>query len=347
MLCGHEILQRACGRPSINLSEWRIIMSNKTWIPAWVAGCLLLALGSPVLAANIDTSTAIGINPNPVIEGNPAAITGTLTYSGGAIDGGDMNILKATNKNVAPVSPGDPAIGDPVPCGFRGALGHTEWVQIASGTTNGSGQFSTDFNTSVGMGGKNIGFMAAHPDQFIGSSSDKDKLQKSESACMDLVINPTPPGPGSCTPGATIAATLASGDGTPPPGDSGPWSFRITVTACGPLTGVTAQGGANGWAGVTDYTTATGSAAVRKATKKNTILLWDIGDMADGQTANLDVTVSGPIPNTAPDCELRYLSGAWSASYTLPSATTRTKSEYSGRVAITVDTNDDGNPSCP
>jgi hypothetical protein len=336
-------------------SEWRIIVSNKTWTPAWAAGCLLLALGSPVLAANIVTSTAFGISPNPVEEGSTATLTGTLTYSGGAINGGDMNILKATNNDVTPANPGDPAIGAPVPCGFGGESGgsgnfpHITWVGVASGTTSGTGQFSTPFATSFGMGGKNIGFMAAHPNQNTGGNN----LHQSDSACMDLVINTTPPGPG-CTPGATIAATLASGDGTPPPGDSGPWSFRITVTACGPLTGVTAQGGANGWApfqstvpALSDYPPAPGQVAIRKVTKKNTILLWNIGDMADGQTANLDVTVSGPIPNTAPDCELRYLSGAWSASYTLPSATTRTKSEYSGRVAITVDANDDGNPSCP
>lgn len=331
-------------------------MGNKILIPALAAGCLLLGLGGSALAANIATSTAVGIAQNPVTEGNPSTITGTLTYSGGAINGGDMSILKATNKNVTPVNPGDPAIGDPVPCGFGGEAGssgnfpHITWVGVASGTTNASGDFSTVFNTSVGMGGKNIGFMAAHPPQNIGGNN----LQKSESACMDLVINSTPPGPGGCTPGATIAATLASGDGTPPPGSSGPWTFRITVTACGPLTGVTAQGGANGWApfqstvpALSAYPPAPGQVAIRKETKKNTILLWNIGNMTDGQTANLDVTVSGPIPATAPDCELRNLSGAWSASYTLPMATTRTKSEYSGRVAITVDANGDGNPSCP
>lgn len=324
-------------------------MSNKIWIPAWAAGCLLLALGGPVLAANIATSTDIVISPNAVVEGNPSTITGRLTYSGGgAINGGDMSILKATNNDVTPVNPGDPAIGAPVPCGFGGEAGssgnfpHITWVGVANGTTNASGDFSTVFNTSVGMGGKNIGFMAEHPNQNTGGNN----LQKSKSACMDLVINSTPPGPG-CTPGATIAATFASGDGTPPPGSSGQWTFRITVTACGPLTGVTAQGGANGWAGVTGYTPDTGSAAVRKETKKNTILLWNIGNMTDGQTANLDVTVSGTIPNTAPDCQLRYLSGPWSALYTLPAETTATKSIYSGRVAITVDTNDDGNPTCP
>lgn len=328
-------------------------MGNKILIPALAAGCLLLGLGGPALAAKIDTSTAIGIAPNPVTEGNSSTITGTLTYlGGGAIDGGNMNILKATNNDLEPTdirNPSGIAIGAPVPCGFGGEAGgsgnfpHITWVGVASGTTNASGVFSTDFNTSVGMGGKNIGFMAAHPPQNIGSNN----LQKSESACMDLVIDSTPSGPGGCTPGATIAATLAIGDGTPPPGSSGPWTFRITVTACGPLTGVTAQGGANGWAGVTGYTPDTGSAAVRKETKKNTILLWNIGDMDNGQTADLDVTVSGPIPATAPDCELRNLSGAWSASYTLPTATTRTKSEYSGRVAITVDADGDGNSSCP
>lgn len=332
-------------------------MDAKTLIPTLTAGCLVLALCGPALAATqVNTSTAIGISPNPVTEGQTATLTGTLTnQAGGApISGGNMNIQQATNHDLLTTDPSNPSgipIGDPVYCGFGGEAGgsgnypHITWVGVASGTTDGSGNFSTGFVTSVGMGGQTIGFRAQHPEQSTGGSTGYN-YKASASACLDLAIDPIPPNPG-CTPGATIAVTRAGGDGTPPPGSSGPWTFRVTVTACGALTGVTAQGGANGWAGVTGYTPDTGSAAIRKSTKKNTILLWTIGDMTDGQSANLDVTVSGTIPGNAPDCQLRYLSGPWSALYTLPMETTATKSDYSGRAAITVDTNNDGNPSCP
>lgn len=329
-------------------------MGNKTLIPTLTAGCLLLALGVPALAATqVNTSTAIGITPNPVVESNPATLTGTLTTQGSPSstwNGADMAIQRATNNGLIPTDARNPlgiAIGDPVGCGFGGEAGqsgnspHITWVNVASGTTSGAGAFSTTFGTT-GLGGKTIGFRADHDNQTIGGNH----LRKSTSPCADLVIQSAPSGPGACTPGASIAATLASGDGTPPPGSSGPWTFRITVTACGPLTGVTAQGGANGWAPVTNAVPSSGTTVdVRKATNKNTIHLWTIGNMADGQTADLDVTVSGTIPATAPDCQLRYLSGPWSASYTLPMATTRTKSGYSGRVTITVD--DPAVSTCP
>src|ERR1041385_9008287 len=171
------------------------------------------------------------------------------------------------------------------------------------------GTFGTVFD-STGLGGSTIGFRT----HYTGTGAAG--FSESKSPCTDLVINDGP----SCTPGATIAATLASGDGTPTPDNSnstpdGPWTFRLTVTACGDLTGVTAQGGGNGWADLVSggLDPDTGSAAIRKQNKKTPVILWTIGDMTDGEVANLDVTVNGNIPKGSPCGQIRSLSGAWSA----------------------------------
>jgi hypothetical protein len=337
-----------------------MVMSNKTWVSSKAAGCLLLALdgpaqGDPLLTSNFPTHAGIDFSMNPVFEEGSSTITGTLGYSvGGTVASAEMSILKATNGDVLPVNPGDPAIGDPVPCGFGAGPGNfgnfprIAWVEVASGTTNASGGFSTVFNTIAGMGGNRVGFVAAHPNQIVTGGNF---LRESQSACIDLVIDSVPPGPGGAMRGATIAVTRAEGDGIPSPapslGSFGPWTFRITVKAWQPLTRVTAWGGANGWAAVTGKKADVGTVKMRKTFNDDAILLWTLGGMARGQIANLDVTVSGAIPVSAHDCELRFLSGAWSVSYGVPMETERSMAEYGGRVAIAVDADGDGNLICP
>lgn len=299
---------------------------------------LLLAVASaPAWAHKNLVEASIQPLPNPVVDPAPATLTGTLLYTGNQGPG------NATGHTLYPAD-GDPVVGVSlrieelelggvgVPCGTAGAT----WIQIFGDTTNASGQVSTNFDTT-GLAGSTICFRTQNPAQ--GGDHGIPAAQSPE---VDLVIT----GPSACTAGANIAATFAAGDGTPAPGDSGPWSFEITVTACGDLTGVTAQGGANGWAGVVSAVPDVGSVAVRKQTKKNTILLWTIGDMNDGDEAHLFVVVDGDIPHSAPDCQQRFLSGAWSATYSDDGGATYQKSTYSGRVSITVDDNDDGNPDC-
>jgi hypothetical protein len=63
-------------------------------------------------------------------------------------------------------------------------------------------------------------------------------------------------------------------------------------------------------------------------------------NIANGATETIDVNVSGCIPPSAPDGQVRYLSGAWSAAYNSGGPQ---KSNYSGRVSITVDST----MSCP
>ena len=308
----------------------------------WGFVFLFFLASGPVLAHKNETKSAISYSANPVTEGTDVTITATVLYTGTFGSGPTHSPLPALN---------DPVVGDTVQIqqlqveieenvfvGVACGTPDSDFNDIDSGPTNGSGQFSTVFDTTD-LGGKTICFRALHPDS--GGQHGNDT---SSSPGVDLVINAQT----ECTPGATVAATLASGDGTPAPGpNSGPWTYRITVTACGGLTGVTAQGGSNGWAGVTDASPDTGSVAVRKQTKKNTIHLWTIGDMTGGQVANLDVTVDGPIPNSAPDCQIRFLNGPWSATYSTDDGATFQKSEYSGRVTVSVDTDGDGNPNCP
>jgi hypothetical protein len=286
----------------------------------------ILMLITPMAWAAIAVDTSISLIPNPVTDPNPVTITGTIL------------------KKVPPASSADPVSGANlviqelklagvgVACGTATA----GWVAIANGNTNGSGQFSTSFDTT-GLGlpspGRSICFRAKPDAPSVVSGNP--------SPATDLVIlSPVV----SCTPGATIAADFASGDGTPAPAIplAGPWVFRITVTACGALANVTAQGGANGWAPVTGKLADTGTVGVRKDTKKNQILLWTIGNMTDGQVAHLDVQVNGPIPLSTPDCQIRYLSGPWSAISSTDGGATSTKSDYTGRVTVQVDSN--GNP---
>jgi len=108
---------------------------------------------------------------------------------------------------------------------------------------------------------------------------------------------------------------------------------------------VTVQGGTNGWAPLANTSAlhpSTGSAAIRKQNKNTSIILWTIGDMTANQEASLLVDIQGSIPRKTKDCEIRYLTGAWSALYSLDGSTIL-KSDYTGRVSIQVDSN--GNPN--
>lgn len=277
----------------------------------------VFARQAEVFAHQIDTISSIAFSKNPACEGDIVTITGTTL-----INGTQHDAVPGT-----PVTTGTIKIqqlqlaGSPVACGTTGA----DYVDVASGTPNSSGQLSYAFNTA-GLAGQSIGFRThyvtpgGHPAPATGQST-----------CDTLsIITCGPP----CS-GVTIGATLASGDGTPCPGVTGCWEFRITVTACEAVTNVTAQGGTSGWTTYDSFSASTGSAALRMPDKKGAqILVWTIGNMAKDEVQTLDVKVCGAIPSTSPDGEARYLSGPWSAKYTIGS--TQFKSAYSGRVSLTV-----------
>jgi hypothetical protein len=63
------------------------------------------------------------------------------------------------------------------------------------------------------------------------------------------------------------------------------------------------------------------------------VVTWTV-DIADGATVFIDVTVNGTIPANAPDGQIRYISGAWSAVY--DDGGGPQESDHSGREFLTV-----------
>jgi hypothetical protein len=127
------------------------------------------------------------------------------------------------------------------------------------------------------------------------------------------------------------------------PGGPYDWSFRVTVHACEDLYGVTAQGGTNGWAQLVGRSVASlhpsnaTTAEIRNANKKTDVILWTIGDMTAGQTETLDVDLRGSLKG-APDCDERFLSGPWSALFSLDGLLFE-KTDYTGRVSVFTNSN--------
>lgn len=307
-------------------------MKNKMTVLGLVVSALVV-LGMPASAHKNNTQSTIGFSDNPVTAGTMVTITATVTYTG------TTGMGNPAGHGTVP-SNDKPVVGDNVKiqelmlngvgvqCGTPGA----SFVEIDQGNTNTSGQFSMFFNTT-GLGGMTIGFRALHPD-----SGDAHGNSQSMSPCMDLVINPS-----SCPVAGvvTVAADLASGPGTPPADCCATWVFRISVTNCTGvnLTNVKVQGGSNGWTSFVSATASTGSASPR-LNQRNEVITWTL-NLADGATETLNVEISGCIPSSAPDGQIRYLSGAWSAAYNAGSGPQ--KSAYSGRVSITVD----NSTTCP
>jgi hypothetical protein len=195
------------------------------------------------------------------------------------------------------------------------------------------GLLSYAFDTT-GFGGSVVGFEA----QYTGGQTFENAGQ----ICTDVTIAEP------CV--ATISIDRVEGPGAPAAGGSYEWAFRVKVHACVDLKNVSAQGGTNGWAQLIGRSADSlhptlGTAAIRKANRKTDVILWTIGNMAKGTDAYLTVDLSGSIPRKTADCQIRYLSGAWSALYSEDGIVTE-KSDYTGRVTVQVDS--DGNPdNCP
>ena len=354
------------------MTMWRIKQLCYSSFPRLLLPVLIWVVANATQASaavKICSISSIDLDPNPVADGGTETITGTTVQSGAA-DSGCVAGTADTPVNTGRITIEENMVGGiggfGVSCSVAkactaGKVGSVCTTNASCDTSVGlgngtctpasfeavafedptDGTFGIVFD-STGLGGSTIGFRT----HYTGTGAAG--FSESKSPCTDLVINDGP----SCTPGATIAATLASGDGTPTPDNSnstpdGPWTFRLTVTACGDLTGVTAQGGGNGWADLVSggLDPDTGSAAIRKQNKKTPVILWTIGDMTDGEVANLDVTVNGNIPKGSPCGQIRSLSGAWSALSSLDNGATFQKSDYTSQVAVTVDS-DGAGTSC-
>jgi hypothetical protein len=219
-------------------------------------------------------------------------------------------------------------VTDPVGTGVCTAVTTT---QLAHANPTNGVLAVTNFDTAS-YGGQSLGFQASYQGQANYSNAP--------SICTDLTVTTE-----VCS-GATISIDLVDGNGSPAPGGPYEWTYEVTVRACENLTDVTAQGGTNGWAPLKGRSAAnlfpdTGTAEIRNANKKSEVILWTIGDMAAGDTARLGVLLSGSIPRNAPDCQTRYLSGPWSALSSTDGVVTKTP--YTGRVTVQVDS--DGNPN--
>jgi hypothetical protein len=220
-------------------------------------------------------------------------------------------------------------ITDPLGNGVCTTVGLTQVAH--ENPSDGSLDYTLD---TTGLGGQVLGYQASYQGQ--------GNFENAAIICTDVTVNQTE----ACT-GATINIDLVYGPGAPAAGGSYEWGFVVTVHACEDLIGVTAQGGTNGWATLEGrsedslFPSGSTTAVIRKANKKTDVILWTIGDMTAGQTETLGVLLSGSIPPKTPDCQVRFLSGPWSALFSTDGINFE-KTDYTGRVTINVDSN--GNP---
>jgi hypothetical protein len=338
-----------------------------------VAALAVMVLAFVIAGANqahasqpICTNVATSFSPsNPVSAGTTANVTGTVKQAGavngcaGGTVGTPVSVGTMTEKENEIDGVGVPC-GHGICTGVGGppdgsvcsnssecnptAGGHcvkATLTAIGSGTPDSNGQVIVPFDTT-GLDNQVIGFESS----YVG---DSDGFKNNNSPCVDLVIGPGGGG-GACPNGeASIAAIKAAGNGTPPPNDSECWTFRITVNACDTLTGVTAQGGTNGWTkkivtsnpAIGDsqiLSVSKGAAGVRNNNKRNDVILWNIGGMIPGESEHMDVQVCGTTAslNCPTDPLTEYLTGPWSTTYghLVSGVLTYDKSDYTGRVSI-------------
>lgn len=287
--------------------------------------CITLALAAGIALANqITTTSGITVSPNPANDGDIVNITGNVTVTGTqhtAPDplGGKIQIQECESGGV-----GVPASNCPANGTWTSLNGAGEELDVL-----GENSATVNFNTT-GLGNSTIGFRSHY---ITGGGGHAPGT--STSPAVDLVINSTP----DCS-GVNVGATLASGNGFPNPGDSGPWTFAISVENClgTNLQGVKVQGGTSGWTNYVGFDVPDGNVTLKNMPKKTQVLTW-VTDIPNEATKTINVTVNGTIPCTSPDGEVRYISGPWSAAYDddSNSSTPPVKSAYSGRVSLTVD----------
>jgi hypothetical protein len=274
----------------------------------------LMVSTAAILADQPVNDLTLQINPTSIAAGGSALVTVTINPNDGAIDCGKGKI-----QYLLPPTP-DPDDVDP------------GWEDLGGDLAVTNNQFSATFDSSVipVTPGTSVQFRGGYA--ATGPNCDFPAQAPGLSPTLSLAITGS-----ECEAPLSIAADQASGNGNPPAGYEGDWTFEIIVTACEHVTGVTAQGGTSGWTDftATDWDPTKGTAAVRNQNKKTTILLWTIGEMAAGESQTLEVTVHGTIKNNTPSGTELFLSGPWSATFT-DDENVKQKSSYTGRVSIVV-----------
>lgn len=290
-----------------------------------VIALLMLLAGGPAFAAqSLNGSTTISFSSNPAVLSGDAATDVTITSttisteSASVISAGKVTFQLATDGS-----------GNPVPAGSV-----ISWVDLnpPGQNPNGLGQTSLAVDLDgLGFVPGTVGGFRAHYVTGGGST----KVDTHFSPAVDLAAA----GASCSTSGVVnVGAVLASGNGTANPGDAGPWRFTISVQNCtgADLTGVKVQGGTSGW---TNFTTAAvssgdwtikGQPATSKKKSSTQVIVWTV-DIPNGVTQNILVTVDGQVSCGATDGQILFISGPWSAAYN------GTKSDYTGRVSLTVD----------
>ncbi len=283
---------------------------------------LCIASATPALAAApVPTSLSIAVNPTSITQIGSAVVTATVTPNTGTIDCGkgqiQYNILHIDTTS-------------------------TGWLQLANNLSVVANQFSAIFDGTLIFvtPGDRVSFRAGYESTAGGCNFQNDAIGQSPTADLLIDASAAAACPNGQITGVHIIIEGPNGVGAPPPGYAGTWSFDVKVQACEDVFDVTAQGGANGWAPVKFFTPA--SAAVQQFVKnKNTVYLWTIGNLTQGQTATLTVNVGATIKNSPNECgKVKLLNGDWSAMYATVAGGARTKSDYTNYTStITV--------SCP
>ena len=338
----------------------------------------LAVFGTPTPVNKCNATIGLTSSPTPVIDGDTLTITEDVTVAsvvtgsgsnactlgvGSHVNDGTLEIYQVragsvgvscgllTSPPTKVCSAGDPAktgastcaastdcdssvgSGDGVCSPVKTAGNSLAKQPDPPGVTTVTGTLSVGVGTA-GLGGSTLGFLGTYKGSATAGINDAAQV------CFDVPIEKKDAI--ACDSGALITIKRASGPGAPLPGTTHNWQYEVTVEACEHLDDVTAQGGTNGWAPLTNRLDSTqlgsglhpsvGSAVIRNGNKKNEVILWTIGTMEFGDTATLTVDLSGSIPAKTPDCQLRYLSGPWSATYKEDGLTL--KSDYTGRVFL-------------
>jgi len=291
---------------------------NKAKITSIVITSILLigAFSTPTTAfANAQqTSTTFGYDVNPVPEGTPVEMSGTVTataitgHAGGPIDGGDVQIRQGTDVNHIPVSD----------CSLAINFDTIDTVQ-----TNASGDYSFNFPTD-GLGGQTLVFQARYAGEPNGNGVGHNIVQ-SQSTCLPLEITVA-----ECEGDIQIAAKNSSADP-----DNGLFGYTIEVKACTDVENVKIQGGSNGWSTIQSFTESPdGLGTVDKMLKaKNTVYSWKISELEEGLPLSFEVVLT---PNIQISCgQTVQLNGGWSVAYNLPGDNTKYKSGYTAPLTWT------------
>jgi hypothetical protein len=278
---------------------------------------IVLGTSLSALAAPVPTTMTIGVSPVSITPLDTATVTATVTPNTGTITCGKGQIqYMITHVD----------------------LTTTTWLQLANNidvTALTPNQFSAVFDPAVipVSPGEKVTFRADYVSS--GGGCDFATADFGHSPTVDLLIGALPLAtcPNGQVTGAFISIEQPGGLGQPAPGTTGTWTFVVKVQACENLFGVTAQGGANGWSTIKNFTASTGSVA-QSVKNKNIVALWTIGDMTQGAVQTLNVDITGTIKNSPSECgKVKLLNGDWSATYANVANGPRNKSAYSQYVA--------------